>query len=244
MLKNKYTYLIAFLLSLLLAVGSFLYKYDKNPTSYPQKIKNQELYLKTEFWRDIKPENLKNQLNKIQNINMTTQDQKSFLHLAILHGQYPKLVSILISAGVDHKLVDENRKKAIHYAVLRENKDWAQEILKYDKDLNTPFEETPLPLHFAIFNRQPASMIQFLLDKGADPHLLTRRGNTSLILAVIPNRVRNISFIDPEVVQTLLSYEVNINTKSFEGKTAFEYMKENEAFMKTQIFKDISKQIN
>lgn len=230
----------------LVVAGFYLYNYDKSQSSDSKKIKKENIYLQPDFWKDITPEAFTHQIKNINDINIMTDNQQNMLHLAVLYARYPALVSLLIDRGLDYTLRDgtQNRKKALHYAILRNDIEWLKEILKYDNDLNNSIENTPFPLHFAVYHRRPLQMIKFLLEKGADPHLLTNSKNTTLILAVMPNGIQDTNFIDSKVVELLLSYKVDIRKQGSQGKTALDYMKDNEVFVKTQVFEDILKEIN
>ena len=251
LLKNKYLKYSFILLIIALGLGSilkYLYHYDKKSIPF----KKQQFIDRTwniSFWKNITPEELEKQLKNIKDINQITKyKNRNRLHLAILYGQYPEFISILIKAGIDYSLRDNTRKvsetikgtKALHYAVMRENPEWTKELLKYDKDIDAK-SLGATPLHWALFNRKPIKTIQHLLKNGANPHIITEKGkNTTLINASIPNHFKKIYFIDPEVIQLLLDYKVDLKIKGGEGKTAYDYMKENEDFIKTPLFQKIS----
>lgn len=58
------------------------------------------------------------------------------------------------------------------------------------------------------------------------------------------NKFNNESYIDPSTIQLLLDHNADITVKDIGGKTAFDYMKENEEFTKTELFKKLSKQFS
>ncbi|MCZ0933092.1 MAG: ankyrin repeat domain-containing protein [Oligoflexia bacterium] len=67
------------------------------------------------------------------------------LHLLVEHGNDPRMVKMLIDAGVDYNLKDEvdsrgklDNRKALFYAILRENENYEfiQALLEYD-DVNS-----------------------------------------------------------------------------------------------------------
>ena len=179
------------------------------------------------------------------------------LHLSALYGKYPELIGILVSAGADLHIKDRrllrksfySRVKPLYYALTRPQQalEFTREFLKYDKDLNeVGFVGKGIivtPLTFVAFNRIPIEIVELLLERGADPNF---KGATStpLIEASRPNKRKNIFSIDPEVIQLLLDYKADITRKEIRwnsNKTAYDYMKENPKFVRTELFKQLSK---
>ena len=245
----------------LIYAGYYVYNYDKRGEKKPQNSQNIEQvkkfsqipeHLTPGFWRYVSSEQLKEKLKKIDNVNEVRPDSKqSMLHLLVLHGKSPEMIDILIKAGVDYNLKDEYYNenineivyaKALHYASLRKENtlEWFKAILKYDTEINAVGWKASL-LNWAVHQRNSIEVIKFLLEKGADPSLIENlSGGTALINASEPNLYRNLSFIDPEVIQLLLDYKVDIRVKNKEGLTAYDYMRRNEEFTKTEVFKRIS----
>lgn len=241
--------------------GLFLYHYRQKDGKTEQKIteniekdtqKQTEIqsqipeHLTEEFWKNITPDQLKKKLQTIVNINEIRPDNgKNMLHLLAIHGKYPEMVSLLIDKGVNYKLKDtENKAKALHYAVIRKEKTlkFIKEFLKYD-NVNEPggiIEGTTVM--WAVYMRMPIEVIKFLLEQGVDPHFQSEEGNNAITLASIPNKYTGNRFIDPKVIQLLLDHKVDIKIKNSKGKTAYDFMKENEEFKKTELFKEVSQQ--
>ena len=85
-------------------------------------------------------------------------------------------------------------------------------------------------------------MIKLLLERGANPHFQMRKKKSHVLIAAsMPNLRNGDRFIDPEVIQLLLDHKVDITVKRSDGKGAYDFMKENEEFKKTDLFKNISK---
>ena len=80
------------------------------------------------------------------------------------------------------------------------------------------------------------------MDNEADANAISSKGATVLIAASVSEELDEVVFIDPEVIQLLLDHKADITVKSPEGKTAYDYMKDNAEFIKTKIFKKISAQ--
>ena len=219
---------------------------NKDSTSDSAKITQMPEHLTEEFWWVVTPDRLKEKLKNIKNVNEVRPDnERSMLHLLVKYGQYPEMIGLLISAGVDYTLrTGKWRGKALHYAVVREENPllWTKEMLKYDPNINDP-ADTSSPLLWAAYNRAPSSVIKLLLEKGVDPHFQHEKsGGNAVMAACSPNTLKGVSFIDPETIQLFLDYKVDIKVKDKEGKTAFDYMKENEEFIKTDLFKKLATQ--
>ena len=217
-------------------------------TSKRDKGKNRKSpkHLSRKFWKNVTPEQLKEKLKNIEDINeVHLKKKRSMLHLLMKFGQYPEMVDLLISAGVDYNLIDENGNKALHYAFRRTEQayEFTKEFLKYDKNIDAPNGRSDAsPLQSATFNRSDIKVIRLLLEKGANPNFQNRKGRSPLISASIPKRKTGVPFIDPVVIQLFLDYKADITIKDKNGKTALDYMKENEEFKKTELFKKLSTQ--
>ncbi len=229
-------------------------------------------YLTPEFWQNITPGQLKERLKNIENINEDRYDNKrTMLHMLVLHGKYPEMVDILVSAGANvyyRDNSDGNSLKPLHYAVMIGSYEFTEKLLKYDKNINETglmywggaLEALYLPSPFliSIFCRAPFRLIQLLLDKGANPHARDSEVNAIAVASIsytrstcisrsgatsIPNTKKmKESYIDHQVIKLLLDYKLDIKYKDRQGKSAYDYMKENEEFTKTELFKKISNQ--
>ena len=94
----------------------------------------------------------------------------------------------------------------------------------------------------ALYGKYP-ELVGILISAGADPDF-KGAASTPLIEASRPNERHNIFSIDPQVIQLLLDYKADITRKEIRrnsNKTAYDYMKENPEFVKTEMFKQVSK---
>ena len=241
----------------LVYAGYYAYMFDKKDTVHTTGKKSSEpYYLTKDFWINITPENFDNKLSAVTNVNtVRPNDNKSMLHLLVEYGSYPEMVKKLIEMGVNYNLRAEEvigggalQLTALVYAILRNKQalEFTKALLEYT-DVNSPiimnYGITPLIL--ACYWRRPVNLIKLLLEKGADPKAKTlRTGNHSLIAASAANVFSGSKYINPEVIQLLLDYKADIREKNAEGKDAFDYMKQNEEFKKTELFKKLSTQLN
>ena len=210
------------------------------------KKENIPEHLTGRFWKDVTLYQLNEKLKDIGNVNEVRRDNKqSMLHLLVLHGRYPEMVSLLVSAGVNYNLMDRMKFKALHYAVIAKkgSYEWTKEILRHDKNIDAMGGSLEgSPLMWALLFRSPIQVIKLLLEKGANPNLHNKSGATPLMAASFPNEEMKVSFIDPQVIRLLLNYKVDITVKNKEGKTAWDYMKANVDFTNTDLFKKLAAQ--
>ena len=204
-------------------------------------------YLTREFWQSVTPEQLKETLKNVKNVNQARSDnQETMLILLIKYGQYPEMVNALIQAGAN--VLFKSCAPAIpcgtalHYISFRSDKsyEFAQALLPYYKNIDELDDNGANPLQWIIFAKIPLKTVLLFLEKGANPNLQTKNGNHALISAVVPNPMLKEPFIDPQVVQALLDFGADLKIKNNEGKSAYDYMKQDSAFSKTELFKQIS----
>ena len=215
-------------------------------------------YLTDIFWKTVTPQELEIQIKSIANVNeVRPRDKKSMLHLLTIHGSYPEMIKMLIDAGVDYKLRDKVKKTykpneidnrtALFYAIIRDSLsfEFTKALLEYYTDINIYINSSITALILATYNRQSIDFIKMLLEKGADPNLKSKTSDAnSLIAASSPNRIIKNFYINPEVIQLLLDYKGDITATNKIGKNAFDYMKENQEFRQTELFKKLSAQLS
>jgi len=245
----------------------YLYMYDKpklnQEVKSPADSQIQEnqaknttfpIYLTPGFWEIITTQELESLLKQINDVNEVRSDNKqSMLHLLVQYGKNPDMVKRLISAGVDYNLEDkiaidngeiENRN-ALFYSIIRKNQayEFSEPFLEHI-DVNASLNNDEVtPLILASYFRQP-KIVQILLQKGANPNLTEKIfGWTSLMATIAPNEFGGSSYIDPKTIQLLLDYKADLTIKNKNGVTAFDLMKQNEEFKKTDLFKKISQMI-
>ena len=210
-------------------------------------------HLTSAFWESAAPENLAEKLKSVSNPNEVRPDTgQNMLHLLVLYGKRPEMISQLISAGVDFKLKDRQHNGTsatplIHLAGRGpDSLPFVKELLKYDTDVNgygDIFYEGVLykanPLSRAAFHRMPAEGVRLLLEKGVDPNSVINNNVTALMLAVMPSPDGP---VDPASIQAFLDHKADITAQDAGGKTAYDYMMENTQIPKT-IFKALAEKL-
>ena len=260
----KYFLVILLFFLSLTYTGYYLYMYDKRVGVNQKQVSGKKAvfqekgaivphmgqfqvpdYLSKAFWEIATIEQLKEKLKDIKDVNeIHPENGKNMLHFLVIYGKDSKMIDTLISSGIDYKLRDSAFKAtALHYAVVSREEDsyeWTRRLLEYNYNIDVVGGQTEAsPLMWALYNRSSIRVIQLLLEKGANPNFLSKGRHTPLRAATIPNKLKNRSFIDPEVIQLLLNYKADITIKDMKGKTALDYMEENEIFKKTELFKKL-----
>ena len=76
-------------------------------------------HLTQKFWKDATPSSLKRKLKTIENVNEVRSDNnQSMLHLLILYGKYPEMISQLFQVGVDFRIKDNHKNGTQTHALL------------------------------------------------------------------------------------------------------------------------------
>ena len=270
---RKLGIIIVLFLTSMLSSCYYLYKHDKKSeksldqaklvlkpqTDSKIAVQNEKnpipFYLSEDFWKSVTPQKLKKQLKNIKDVNELRPDnKKSMLHLLVQYGLYPKMVQMLISAGVDYNLKDKvknhrgeiDNRNALIYAISRDDKayEFTLPLLKHiDKDASLN-NDNVTPLIIATYWRKP-KIVKTLLEMGADPNLPEKKFQSlPIITAVVFNRFNNDTYVDPNTIQLLLDHNADITAKDKDGKKAFDYMKGNPEFRKTELFKKLSQQFS
>ena len=249
---------IILLFVLLSYVGYYFYTYDKKINKNIENISQIPKHLTSEFWQTVTPEQLKKELKTIKNVNTVRPDTKqNMLHLLVQYGEYPEMLDTLISAGVNYNTTsgtaeyDNSQMTVLCFAINRRateaNKglEFTKEILKYNVNIKDScnFDSNKFtPLIVALWVKMPFEIIKSLLEKGSDINYNYRGFTTLMLASASDEEVKVEHSIDPKTIQLLLDYGANITVKNEEGKTAYDYMKEDENFIKTDLFKKISNQ--
>lgn len=221
----------------------FLHKSEQTPQ-----------YLTPKYWKTVTPKQLKVKLKIIKNVNKIRLDNKqTMLHLLALYGQHPEMIGLLINAGADYRIKDDDNDgdevTAIYYTITRKEKafEFTKEMLKYIENVDEPFildQGLVSLLAIAAYNN-PTSMkiLRLLLKKGANPNFIIEKGYTPFMFVAGAAKTGQEFYINPQVIQLFLDYGADITLMNQERKSAFDYMSNNPVFTKTKVFKKISSQL-
>ncbi|NBW56842.1 ankyrin repeat domain-containing protein [bacterium] len=101
------------------------------------------------------------------------------------------------------------------YTLLKNEIDF---LLTLNVDINLGWQDQPTPLEIALSLRD-MDMIQLLIDKGANIHLLDAKGNTLLMRTVYLGYLEGVDY--------LMAQGIDINTQNHKGQTALHIALEN-----------------
>ncbi len=93
-------------------------------------------------------------------------------------------VQDLIARGANATFEDKNSWISLHYAASRGYLELIEVLIKASPgSVNYKIKDGSTPLHMAIYRRQNESIIEALVDAGADPDILNNEGDTPRQLA-------------------------------------------------------------
>ncbi len=165
------------------------------------------------------------------------------LHFAVKKNNDSQIVNLLISSGVNINAKTKKGTTPLHYAVIRKNKayDFTKELLNSRNiiiDIKDNYGATPLM--WAASYRADSKVIDLLLKYGANVNLRDNQYKAhSLLAAAMPTTDRKNKFINPETIQLLLEHKADTTFKDIYGRTALNWMEENQQFKQTPLFQKL-----
>lgn len=130
---------------------------------------------------------------------------------AIFYAQTPETLKWLINNKANINLTDKNGQTALHYNVINNNTDIIKYLLKYKAEPNIKDNNQLTPLVYA----KTIKIMKLLLDNGADPNIITSKGNTLLHNVTKTNNLKGVYY--------LLQAKANPNIPDKNGKLPIEY---------------------
>ena len=214
-----------------------------------------EPLLNKDFWETVNKEQLVKILKNKKVMKIRDHLNRNPLHYASLYGRDHSFIPLLLQAGASYSLREKiYGGTPVHFSVVRNSGEYEfiEEFLNYgvpvDIKSKTKSRRFPLfsktPLMFASYMRISSDVIKFLINKNAKVNIQSALGNTPLIFAVMPNEITNINFIDEKTILLLINAKSDPLIQNRDGKTALDYMKKNETFKKTELFKTLSIKYN
>lgn len=170
-------------------------------------------------------------LKKGVNVDLT-EDKPSvagttFLHIACEHG-YPQLVKMLMDAGADDTLKNEQEETAAHiaasikirYKKIQDNE--RVEMIRALEHVDIPGKNGTTALMLA---QDPQASLTFaltpvLIEKGADVNRTDNDGNTALMLHTFWYCFR-------DVIKAMVKAGYNVNARNRHGDTVLHYVMKN-----------------
>lgn len=129
----------------------------------------------------------------------------------LFYAKTPEAVYWLVNKKSNINQSDKNGRTSLHLNVIDNNVDIVKSLLKYKADTNIKDNNNLAPLAYA----KTIKMMKLLLDNGADPNIVTNKGNTILHNVTKTNNLKGIEY--------LLRANANPNVPDKDGKLAIEY---------------------
>ncbi|MFA6302931.1 MAG: ankyrin repeat domain-containing protein [Legionella sp.] len=143
------------------------------------------------------------------------------IHTAILNRQLNAVQQLLQIKGMD-AVGDENKRNALHYAVIYGNPEIVSVCCQHSTDLDAKDNDGMTALMMAAKDGNLAA-VEELIKKGATPLLIDSFGKNILHYAVESEHADLVAWI-------LKNIKIDVNSKDEEGKTALYYAQNPESF--------------
>ena len=197
-------------------------------------------------WFNENPKVFTTLLNAGANVHAKDKYGKTPLHGAAGYNKNPKVITILLDAGADVNAMDEHMTTPLHDAIwLNENPEVVRLLLDAGANVNVYTQAqtdvavgTPshiqteyiegTPLHIAI-ECNKIEAITALLDAGANVNAPSGGNITPLHLAAQYSK-------NSQIILTLLEAGADGTLRDADGKTAFDFAKENAYIKDTDIY--------
>lgn len=109
----------------------------------------------------------------------------AIIHLVADAGR-SDLLEFMISSGADVNLIDREKGTPLHYATRNKDLEMIKALISNGADLNVPNSNNEILLHVAagIYGMENYELIEYLLEKGANPSALDKWNSSPLMVAV------------------------------------------------------------
>ena len=147
-------------------------------------------------------------------VNATNKEGVTALMVACKKGNVDATY-VLLQAGADLRIADCNGNTCMHHAIVCWcNKETIQAMINHGADVNATNQDSVTSLVLACQIRNEV-VIKVLLDAGADPNIVSSKGNTSLHAAVLGG-------CSKEALQKIIEYGADVNATNQLNQTALE----------------------
>ncbi|CAJ0964118.1 unnamed protein product, partial [Mesorhabditis belari] len=154
--------------------GANLFLSDQDGSTVCHHLAERKLSAETLKWIEVMIEQLP--------IDLTNKKKQSPLHVGVLSGNIDFISRLLSTKRVDLNKVDVEGSTPLSLALFtNKNEDIAQKLLIAGADINKQFDNGDYLVHRAIGDIET---LNFLLEKGANPEVFDKEGESPLAVAV------------------------------------------------------------
>lgn len=179
------------------------------------------------------PETLALLLKQGADIEARETTNSTALHIAAGWSDTPEVVALLLERGANTEARDQNGWTPLHIATRNSKPRIVALLLKRGADVMARSEDGLTPLHRAAVTSNTPKVVALLLDHGADIEAREHNsGWTPLQLAAAASKT-------PETIVLLLRRGANTKVYDRNGKTPFDYVKENEYLREVKILRNL-----
>ncbi|KAG8456500.1 hypothetical protein GDO86_002324 [Hymenochirus boettgeri] len=127
------------------------------------------------------------------NINITTNDGYTALHIAAQNGYIP-MVNFLLENNIDYSPKPNDKNNPFHLALLYNHMEVVDILLEAKFDINATNMRQQTPLHIAAEQRN-IDLVEKLLKAGCDLQIADKQGKTPLGVAARSNHILIVDMI-------------------------------------------------
>ncbi|KAK2501250.1 hypothetical protein MC885_004509, partial [Smutsia gigantea] len=146
-------------------------------------------------------------------LNLCDNEERTPL-LKAIQCQQEDCALILLESGADPYVRDISGNNALHYAACGSRITTAARLLLYNVDMEARNKHNLTPLLLAI-SKNNDQVVEYLISKGANIHVIDKNKRTALMYAVINGSTN--------IVKLLLQQNINVLSQDIYGRTAEEY---------------------
>ena len=167
------------------------------------------------------------------NVNDTSSYGWTPMMIAASHNPNPEVITVLAEAGANVNDRDSDGSTPLMEAIFcNRNPEVVTALIKAGANVNDRDSAGQTPLMHAV-EYEDLDKVTTLINGGANVNDQNHNGLTPLMIAAMNN-------LEPEVITILLKSGANGTQKSNEGKTAFDYAKDNESIKGTNAYWELN----
>lgn len=167
-------------------------------------------------------------INDIININSSSNDGETALHLFLNNNNKEKYLLFLLDKGADPNIQTEKGATPLYLAVMNKSVSMVKLLLDRGADVNIKSKNGTAAIHSAVHsapnNPESSNMIELLLNSGATLEALDNRNCTPLMWSI--SSFKGV-YIPLSITELLLDKGANVNAQNIDGSTPLMYAVNN-----------------